>query len=75
MFSIDLRQADRTRKYAVSPSEASGWDLTLQEDLQRTRQVHYEDWHRVERAMAVLELEVSQLTAHGWRIESRRRES
>ena len=70
MFSIALRQAEHTRNYHVSPSIVSGWDLTLLEDLRPTRQVHYDDWHRVERAMATLQLEVRELTAKGWLVES-----
>jgi hypothetical protein len=70
MFSIALRQAEHTRKYRVSPSDISGWDLTLLEDLRPIRQVHYDDWHRVERAVATLQLEVKELTAKGWRVES-----
>src|SRR5258706_341328 len=50
MLSIALRHADHTRKYHVSPSHKSGWDLTLIEDLQPTRQGHYDDWHPAERA-------------------------
>ena len=70
MYSIALRQAEHTRKYHVSQSNVSGWDLTLHEDLRPTRQVHYDDWHRVERAMATLQLEVRELTAKGWCVES-----
>jgi hypothetical protein len=70
MFSIALRHAEHTRKYRVSPSDTSGWDVTLLEDLQPVRQVHYDDWHRVERAMATLQLEVRELTARGWLVES-----
>ena len=69
MFSIALRHDEHTREYAVSASQPSGWELTLQEDLQRTRRVHFSDWHRVERAVAVVRLEVEGLTAQGWRIE------
>ncbi len=68
MFSIALTHAQHTRNYRVSPSEHFGWDLTLTEDRQPTRQVHYEDWHRVERALAELELEVRALTAQGWHV-------
>jgi hypothetical protein len=70
MFSIALRQAGHTRKYHVKPSNVSGWDLTLLEDLRPIRQVHYDDWHRVERAVATLQLEVQELTAKGWSIEN-----
>jgi hypothetical protein len=72
MFCIALRQDDHTREYAISASQPSGWELTLQEDLQRTRSVHFEDWHRVERAVAVVRLEVEDLTARGWRVERAR---
>jgi hypothetical protein len=70
MFSIALRHAEHTRKYRVSPSDTSGWDVILLEDLQPVRRVHYDDWHRVERAMATLQLEVRELTAKGWLVES-----
>ena len=69
MFSIALRHDQHTREYAVSPSQTSGWELTLQEDLEHTRRVHFEDWHRLERAVAVVRLEVRDLTERGWRVE------
>ena len=72
MFSIALRHEQHTRQYAVSASQPSGWELTLQEDLERIKCVHFEDWHRVERAVAVVRLEVEDLTARGWRIEASR---
>jgi hypothetical protein len=70
MFSIALRHDQHTRHYAVSASQPSGWELTLQEDLTPTRSQHFDDWHRVERAVAVVRLEVEGLTARGWRIEN-----
>jgi hypothetical protein len=72
MFSIALRHEQHTRQYAVSASQQSGWELTRQEDLGRIKSVHFEDWHRVERAVAVVRLEVEDLTAKGWRIEASR---
>jgi hypothetical protein len=68
MFSIALRHEQHTRKYRVTSSRESGWELTLTEDLKPTRHVHFEDWHRVERALATLELEVSELTSKGWQV-------
>jgi hypothetical protein len=70
MLSIALRREQHTRQYAVSASQPSGWELTFQEDLERIKSVHFEDWHRVERAVAVVKLEVEGLTATGWRIEA-----
>ena len=70
MFSIALKHDDHTRKYRVTSSPQSGWELTLMEDLKPipTRTVHFEDWHRVERALAALQLEVLELTANGWQV-------
>ena len=72
MFSIALRHEQHTRQYAVSASQPSGWELTLQEDLERVKRVHYEDWHRVERAVAVVRLEIEELTSRGWQVEDSR---
>jgi hypothetical protein len=69
MFAIALRRERHTREYVVSASDRSGWELTMQEDLHRTRHVHYEDWHRVELALAVVQHEVRELIARGWRVE------
>ena len=69
MFSIALRNDEHTRKYRVTPAQQFGWELTLTEDLKPTRHVHYDDWPRVERALATVQLEVQQLTERGWRVE------
>ena len=68
MFSIALRHDEHTRKYRVTASQQSGWELTLTEDTKPTRQVHYDDWHRVERAMLTWQLEIDQLTEKGWQV-------
>ena len=72
MFTIALRREQHTRQYVVSASQPSGWELTLQEDLERVKRVHFEDWHRVERAVAVVKLEIENLTASGWQVETSR---
>ena len=66
MFSVSLRNADHVRVYSIQSRAGKGWDVTLEEDRAVRRRVHYDDWHRVERALAAFELEVSELTAHGW---------
>jgi hypothetical protein len=65
MFSIMLRKADQTRRYAISSLGASGWEVTFEREGE-TRHVFYDDWHRVERALAIFQLEVSDLTDRGW---------
>ena len=68
MFSISLRNADHIRHYSIGSHERSGWEVKLEEDRQVRRNDLYLDWHRVERAMALFELEVLQLTASGWHL-------
>jgi hypothetical protein len=72
MFSVALRHEQHTRQYHVVASQPSGWELTLQEDLERVKRVHFEDWHRVERAVAVVRIEIEELTSRGWRVEDSR---
>jgi hypothetical protein len=69
MFSIALRHDEHTRKYRVTASQLSGWELTLTEDTKPTRQLHYDDWHRVERALLTWQLEIEELTGKGWQVE------
>ncbi len=66
MFSIILRKADQIRRCSISALEDTGWRVTRESDGTPPRQVCYHDWHRVERALAIFELEVSDLLARGW---------
>ena len=70
MFSISLRNARETRRYSISPLSSSGWEVKLEQAGEITRHVYYHDWHRVERALALFQLEVSKLTEHGWQPDS-----
>ena len=65
MFSISLRHALETRHYSITFLNSSGWEVKVEHAGEVTRHV-YHDWHRVERALALFELEVSNLTALGW---------
>jgi hypothetical protein len=70
VFTIALRHDEHIRRYRVTAAQNSGWELTLTEDMKPIGQVHFDDWHRVERALASLQLEVLELTAHGWHVDS-----
>lgn len=65
MFTISLRKADHTRTYSIARLDPAGWEVTLEHEGELTRHV-YHDWHRVERALALFEMEVGQLTERGW---------
>ena len=68
MFHLSLQCADHVRRYSISAATPCGWEVKLEEDKQVRRNDLYLDWHRVERAMALFELEVLQLTASGWHL-------
>lgn len=70
MYQLSLRRADHVRRYSIHQAEVAGWEVKLEEDRTLRRQDVYLDWHRVERALALIEHEVSELTAQGWRIAS-----
>ena len=67
MFSMRLAHADHVRHYSIAPA-ASGWEVRCEEDNTLRRLDHYDDWHRVERALQVFKLEVSRLFESGWRL-------
>jgi len=67
MFSVVLHNGGATRRYSISAEGAAGWTVTLQREDERARDVRYHDWHRVERALALIRLEISELEAQGWR--------
>jgi hypothetical protein len=68
MLDLSLRCADHVRHYSISAGSA-GWEVKLEEDRTLRRLDHYRDWHRVERAMALFEREVMDLTSRGWQLE------
>lgn len=68
MFDKRLRHAQHVRHYSITSAEEWGWEVRLQEDDTLRRYDHYQDWHRVERAMAAFEREVDDLTSRGWQI-------
>ena len=71
MFSISLQRADHVRRYSIRSSQVAGWEVSLEENNTLTRHVRYHDWHRVERALAIVRLEIADLTAQGWEVRAR----
>jgi hypothetical protein len=68
MFSIVLRNAASTRRYSISSHVDAGWEVTLEREGEIPHHVWYQDWHRVERVLAMFRQEVSELTERGWQI-------
>lgn len=67
MFAKELSQAGHTKRFSVTEAGSEGWEVRVDEDSHIVRRVCYTDWHRVERAMLILSLQVSELEENGWR--------
>jgi hypothetical protein len=69
MFVRILTHGPHTRQFTIRDAGDAGWEVREQQDDRITREVHYTDWHRVERALAGFELEAALLERDGWRAE------
>jgi hypothetical protein len=66
MFAKELTQAGHTKRFTVSEAGSSGWEVKVEQDSHVVRRVCYTDWHRVERAVQIMSLQVSELQENGW---------
>jgi hypothetical protein len=66
MFSKNLTQAGHSKRFSVRAVTPAGWEVCEEVDATVVRKVRYDDWHRVERAVAQFSLEVSRLRRTGW---------
>lgn len=66
MFAKELRQAGHTKRFTISEAGTEGWEVRVEQDSEVVRRVRYTDWHRVERAVMMLSLQVSELEDNGW---------
>jgi hypothetical protein len=74
MFLRLLEHGGRTRRFLIASRESGGWDVREEADRHIVRQVHYDDWHRVERARTAFSQRVLTLQEEGWTevVEGRR---
>jgi hypothetical protein len=56
MFTAERRHAGHTKRVTITRSQ-NGWDVKEEHDREVVREVNYTDWHRVERAIQVFELQ------------------
>ena len=50
----------------IETRAAGGWDVLEEQDRRVVREVHYDDWHRVERQLNVFAMRVEILKNEGW---------
>ena len=65
MYEKRLHHDGHVRRFAVAES-GGAWEVREEEDSRLLKRVRYDDWHRVERAMMAIRLEVSTLEDAGW---------
>ena len=66
MFNHRLEHHGRTRGFMIETRAAGGWDVLEEQDRRVVREVHYDDWHRVERQLNVFAMRVELLKNEGW---------
>lgn len=66
MFVKELHQAGHVRKFSIKKLGESGWEVRDVQDERVLRQVHYNDWHRVERAVNMFNILIEDLESRGW---------
>lgn len=66
MFNKELRFAGHVKRFLISRLTGEGWEVREEEDRQVVKQVCYTDWHRVERALSLFNMEIGQLERNGW---------
>ena len=66
MFSKELRFAGHVKRFLINRLGREGWEVLEEQDRQVVKKVHYTDWHRVERAINLFNMEIGQLEDEGW---------
>lgn len=66
MFVKELHQAGHVRKFSIKKLGESGWEVRDMQDERVLRQVYYNDWHRVERAVNMFNILIEDLESRGW---------
>jgi hypothetical protein len=69
-FDKSLRFLEKTLRYQIAATE-TGWEVREERDSKVVRKVHYQDWHRVERARRTISIELDSLRQQGWREEKK----
>jgi hypothetical protein len=70
MFAKELTNAGHTRRFTIRDEGPEGWEVRVEQDSTILRRICYTDWHRVERALVTLALEVSDLEHGGWTVRT-----
>ena len=59
-FDKSLKFLEKTLRYSIAATE-TGWEVREERNSEVVRTVHYQDWHRVERARRTISIELDSL--------------
>lgn len=63
---MQLTNRGSTRQFSVRYADAEGWEIREEIDDRPVRISQYFDWHRVERAIALIDRRAEDLQQDGW---------
>jgi hypothetical protein len=66
MYTRCFQKAAHIRRFSITSTAGSGWEVRDEQDSRILRFVRYRDWHRVERARMTFALEAALLEESGW---------
>ena len=66
MYARILRKAAHIRRFTITTTSPSGWEVRDEQDSHLLRSRHYHDWRRVERARLAFSVEAADLRDAGW---------
>ena len=67
MYTRCLQKAAHIRRFSITSTPGSGWEVRYEQDSHVVRSVRYRDWHRVERARMSFAREAALLEESGWK--------
>ena len=65
MYKASFRKQKHVRRFTIHHVQP-GWEVRDENDAMILKRVIYQDWHRVERAIALFERQRAALEAAGW---------
>ena len=66
MYAVTLRKDAQIRRFTITATASSGWEVKEEQDSQLVSRHVYTDWHRVERAQMGFAQAVDSLVDDGW---------
>ena len=66
MYAVTLKKNEETRRFSITATENSGWEVREEQNSRLVSRQLYTDWHRVERAQMGIAHAVDSLVDQGW---------